>query len=290
MPRVRVTDLFIYPVKSLRGIALSQSSLTYTGLLHDRRWMIVRADNGQFVTQRQLPKMALIATALDEYHLHLKSPELMPSAPSVQIPIELPNGHEMKAQVWRDECRVVDAGDEVGQWLSQALASPKPLRLVAMAPDFKRLQSQAHRFGDQAAIFADAAPFLFANRDSLEVLNQRLVAEDKPTAVIEQFRPNIVVAGLEPFSEHDYKRIHSSGGEYTLQLHDRCERCSMISVNPKTGERYPEQEPYKTLALYNAMPDKPQAAAFGENASLMRGDGQNIGVGDWLSIDRELED
>ncbi len=290
MPRVRVTDLFIYPVKSLRGMALSQTSLTYTGLLHDRRWMIVREDNGQFVTQRQLPKMCLIRTALSEFHLSLSSPELMPEQDTIQVPIELDAAQEFKAHVWKDECRVVDAGNEVAQWLSRALASPKPLRLVAMSPDFKRLQSQTHRFGNQAAIFADAAPYLLANRDSLEVLNQRLVAEDKDKATIEQFRPNIVVAGLEPFSEHSYTRIHSSGGEYTLHLHDRCERCSMIGINPSSGEKSAAHEPYKTLALFNAMPGKPQAAAFGENASLMRGDGQNIGVGDWLSIDRELDD
>ncbi|MBB6522921.1 MOSC domain-containing protein [Pseudoteredinibacter isoporae] len=290
MPRVRVTDIFIYPVKSLRGIALSQSSLTYTGLLHDRSWMVVRADNGQFVSQRQLPKMCLVSTGIGEHHLSLKSQPLMPGNPEIHIPFNLPVENEMKAQVWSDECRVLDAGDEAGQWLTEALNSPKPLRLVAMAPDFKRLQSKTDRFGDQAAIFADAAPYLIANRDSLEVLNQRLVAEDKATACIEQFRPNIVVAGLEPFSEHDYVRLHSSGGEYTLQLHDRCERCTMIGINPDTAEKYAEQEPYRTLALFNHMPDKPQAAAFGENASLLRGDGQNIGVGDWLSIDRELSE
>ncbi|MCV6626814.1 MAG: MOSC N-terminal beta barrel domain-containing protein [Cellvibrionaceae bacterium] len=289
MPRVRVTDLFIYPVKSLGGIALSQTSLTYRGLLYDRRWMIVREDNGQFVSQRQLPRMCLINTRLGETHLTLSSPILMPGEAEVKVDINGPRRSQRQASVWRDECRVVDMGDEVALWLNHALNSPKPLRLVAMAPDFRRLQSQPERFGQQAAIFADAAPFLIANRDSLEVLNQHLAAEDKPLARIEQFRPNIVIAGLSPFSEHSYSRLHSSGGNYTLQLHDRCERCSMVNINPTDGSPQAEQEPYRTLAHLNPMPDKPQAAAFGENASLSTGDGQNIGVGDWLSIDRELQ-
>lgn len=289
MPRVRVTDLFIYPVKSLRGLPLSQASLGYKGLLHDRKWMIIREDNGQFVSQRQLPNMGLISTGLSEHELSLRSPQLMPEKIEIRVPLELEQTQEREASVWEDKCRVEDAGDEAALWLTQALQSPKPLRLVAMAPDFRRLQSQPDRFGQQAAIFADAAPFLIANRDSLEVLNQHLAAEDKPIAIIEQFRPNIVIAGLTPFSEHSYNRIHSSGGSYTLQLHDHCERCTMINVDPSNGTRSSDQEPYNTLAQLNAMPDKPRAAAFGENASLLKGDGQNIGVGDWLSIDRELQ-
>lgn len=289
MPRVRVTDLFIYPVKSLRGIAVSQASMTYTGLLHDRQWMIVKA-NGQFVTQRELPRMALIHASMEADRLYLHSHELMPKRYEISIPMEGEQGSEIETTIWYDTCRCIDAGDDVANWLTEALNSPKPLRLVSMANDFRRIQSQPERLGQHGAIFADASPYLFANRDSLEVLNQLLEAEDKPPAIIEQFRPNIVVAGLDPFSEHDYNRIHSSAGKFTLQLHDHCERCTMVAVNPKTGERDPQQEPYPTLARLNAAPDKPKAAAFGENASLLTGDGQNIGVGDWVSIDRELEE
>jgi len=276
-------------VKSLRGIAVSQASMTYTGLLHDRQWMIVKT-NGQFVTQRELPRMALIHTSMEADRLYLHSPELMPERYEINIPMEGAQGNEIETTIWYDTCRCIDAGDDVANWLTQALKSPKPLRLVSMANDFRRVQSQPERLGQHGAIFADAAPYLFANRDSLEVLNQLLEAEDKPPAIIEQFRPNIVVAGLDPFSEHDYKRIHCSAGNYTLQLHDHCERCTMIAVNPKTGERQAQQEPYPTLARLNSAPDKPKAAAFGENASLLTGDGQNIGVGDWVSIDRELEE
>jgi uncharacterized protein YcbX len=254
-------------------------------LIDDRRWMIVMP-NGRFVTQRQLPKMALISTLLDDRGLTLSSPQLAPNE-SITVALDA-QGEQLPGTIWRDQCQLMDVSPAAGAWLSKVLTSPQPLNLVTMAPKFERQQSQTERFGDAAAIFADAAPYLIANRDSLEILNQLLEAEDHPPVTMERFRPNIVVEGLGPFKEHDYRRLHCSGGNYTLQLHDHCERCIVITNDPESGVMHPHKEPYPTLARLNPNPDNKIAPVFGVNASLSDGENICIGVGDWVSVDKDL--
>lgn len=285
MSRVRITDLYIYPVKSLKGIRLKEAVLGPKGLENDRRWMVVMP-NGRFVTQRQLPKMALIETQLDPHSLTLSSPRLAPGE-SVKVELDA-EGEQLQGTIWRDNCQLMRVSSAAGQWLSKVLNSPQPLSLVSMAPKFERQQSQTERFGDHAAIFADAAPYLIANRDSLEVLNQLLEAEDHRAVTMERFRANIVIEGLGPFKEHDYSRLHCSGGNYTLQMHDHSERCIMITNDPENGEMHPHKEPYPTLARLNPFPENKIAPAFGVNASLSDGKSSSIGVGDWVSVDKDL--
>lgn len=285
MSRVRITDLYTYPVKSLKGIRLKQANLGSKGLENDRRWMLVMP-NGRYVTQRQLPEMALIETELSATALILSSPKLAPGQ-SITIPFDA-RGELLQGTIWRDRVQLMNVSPEAGRWLSSLLDSPQPLCLVAMAPKFERQQSQAERFGDAAAIFADAAPYLIANRDSLEILNQLLEAEDQQAVAMERFRPNIVVEGLGPFKEHRYRRFHCSGGNYTLQMHDHSERCTIITNDPDTGIMHPHKEPYPTLARLNPNPENTIAPAFGVNATLSDGKNSTIGVGDWVSVDQDL--
>jgi len=141
-----------------------------------------------------------------------------------------------------------------------------------MAENEARPQSKPERFGiNTTTLFADTAPYLICHQSSLEQLNKSLVNKGFDSALMEQFRPNIVIenspiAQLEPFEEHKIQQL--THDDYSLLMCDPCQRCIVPTINIDTAERHPQQEPYKTLVSMNPMPDNPKAAAFGQNAIL----------------------
>ena len=288
MHELQVSQLFIYPVKSLRGFAVKQAELTPLGLKYDRHWMIIN-ENQKFVTQRKHPKMVLIKTQIDDNHLYLSKdgmPDFQIALTDSAKNIERP----FTATVWQDNCMVQDEGDEVSAWLMQALNSKKKLRLVRMAKNHIRPQSNADRFGSQNTTqFADAVAYLISYQASLDKLNQELKNKAIKPCSIEQFRPNIVLNTssnkdvLAPFQEHEVKEfVHT---DYSFTSHDHCQRCIVPTIDLNSAEKHPLQEPYKTLVGLNPMPDQPKAPAFGQNATLKQANkGQLIKLNDPISI------
>jgi MOSC domain-containing protein len=277
---VKIEKLIVYPVKSLRGIEVDQWPLTAQGLQYDRHWMLVMP-NGRFVSQRQLPRMALINTAISNESLIISAD----GWGEVTLPLMASAAKEsFNASIWRDECDVIEAGEEASAWLNKVLQTPKPLRLVNMAEGFIRPQSQPERFGEQTfTALADAAPYLVANSASLDRLNQQLTQQSIPAVDMRRFRPNLVISGLPAFAEHQVQGLEHPDG-LTLQLCDHCERCIMTTINPDSGEKDQNMEPFKTLTSLNPMPDNPKAAAFAVNAILQPPKNTIWKVGDTLSI------
>lgn len=267
---LRIEQLMVYPVKSLGGIAVERWPVTPEGLLFDRNWMLV-LPNGRFVTQRQLPQMALINTAIEDDRLRLSAA----GKGQVSLPLSSAGGVSsvadspvFTATVWRDHCDVIEAAAEASAWLNAALRPPHPLRLVAMAPGQQRPQSQPERFGrDNHTRFADAAPLLVANQDSLDALNTELIRRGMQAVEMRRFRPNVVVSGVPAFAEHELVHGRREDG-LSLHLRDRCERCTIITVDPELGVADADMEPYRTLATLNAMPDNPRSAVFAVNTTL----------------------
>lgn len=281
---LQITGLFVYPVKSMRGITMHEAVLTAKGLLHDRIWMVVRPD-GQFVTQRVLPRLALVDTRFDDQGVVLS----MADRGSIAIPFESGTGATVATRVWRDDCDAVDEGPEVAEWLTAALASPEPLRIVRMATGFRRPQSAPERFGaDTTTHFADSAPFLLANEASLDELNRELAATGHEPVPMNRFRPNIVVRGLEPFAEHQVEELVGDG--WRLRLADACERCLVTTIDQRTAQRDPDREPYLTLRRINPMPGPKPAPAFAQNAILLEGEGRLIAVGTNLTAGHRSSD
>jgi len=278
---ITVTGLYIYPVKSLRGISLQRAELTPQGLRYngfrDRGWMIVNAKGG-FLTQRQFPQQALIHTHLTDDALVLRRDGME----ELLIPHDYAGpGTVIEAEVWRDTCTTLDEGDAAASWLQQAIGWDKPVRLVRMAPEVQRPQSNPELLGENTHThFADAAPYLVANENSLSALNKALADKGLNTVPMNRFRPNIVTDGLEAFAEHQLKTLTHS--DYQLQFCYPCERCIMTTIDQDTAEKHPAMEPFKTLVALNPMPEKKQAPAFAENGILTRGSGTNIQVGDCL--------
>ena len=276
MSEINITGLFIYPVKSMKGIELKQAQLTATGLRHDRLWLVVRP-NGRFVTQRDIPRLALIQTSLNEEGVVLS----MDGHGSITVPFDLYDGDQIETNVWGDVCQTVDQGEVISQWLTRALGTEDPLNLVRMNPDFIRPQNHAEILGsDTTTVFADAAPFLVANEASLESLNSALKARSLSPVPMNRFRPNIVVRGLEPFAEHGLAEL--STDNYQLQLRAPCERCVVTTIDQDTAEKDPQWQPFKTLREINPMPGNDKAPAFAQYATLSRGNLQNIALGERL--------
>ena len=276
MNNIKVTGLFIYPVKSMQGIALKRVQVTGKGFANDRRWMVVRS-NGRFVTQRDMPRLALVRTSLDENGLVLSKP----GHGSICIPYALHAGARIETTVWGDVCETIDQGQAVSHWLTHALGSEEPLRLVRMNPGFKRaLGKAALMSADTTTDFADSAPILVANQASLDRLNSVLEYKALPRVPMNRFRPNIVVQGLEPFAEHSLATL--STDDYQLKLCYPCKRCIVTTINQDTAEKDPQGQPFKTLQGINPVPGDDKAPAFGENAILTHGSHGHLAVGDIL--------
>ena len=270
---IEITGLNIYPVKSLRGITLEQATLTPQGLLHDRRWMVVRA-NGRFVTQRDLSRLALVHTRLDDSGVTLS----LQAHGSISVPFNTSGGERVKTKVWGDECQAEDEGEEISRWLTDGLHSSKPLKLVHMLPGFIRPQGKPQELGaETSTFFADAAPFLVTSESSLNELNRELESRGHASVPMNRFRPNIVVRGLEPFAEHGLPGLAASN--YRLKFCHPCERCIVTTINQDTAETDPDRQPFNTLRDINPVPGQKPAPAFGQNATLEKGDQAIISVG-----------
>ncbi|WP_054112716.1 MOSC domain-containing protein [Marinagarivorans algicola] len=288
-----IESLWIYPVKSLAGIALTQCEITPHGLKGDRQWMIVD-DQGLFVSQRKLPVMGLIKTHLEPDNTLTLSidEEISATKPAqtatVKRSISL---HPDECQtpcrtwVWQDECPAREAPTTVNAWLNHQLQYKKPVRLVYFDKTGSRPQDTA-RFGDNTPFFADAAPLLLCNSTSLQALNRALQpgntndrnGDDDLT--MERFRPNIVIATQTAFDEHDYTRgsielEHHAQAQapitdttIDLQLIDHCQRCSMITLNPRTAKSQKAVALFDALSRLNPMPNNPKAPAFGVNCTI----------------------
>ncbi|MBR9911030.1 MAG: MOSC domain-containing protein [Gammaproteobacteria bacterium] len=286
MTDIHIEQITLYPVKSLRGITVQEWQATPRGLAYDRQWMLV-LPNGRFVSQRQLPQMALVDTAIEDNCLHLGAS----GRGSVALPLPNPANADatdsavFKGSVWRDDCDVIEASRAASAWLNRVLRPPHPLRLVTLAPGRQRPAADPARFGrDTRTRFADAAPYLIANTTSLVRLNQQLALSAKPQVDMRRFRPNLVVAGIEAFGEQQLRALRHPASGLGFALCDPCERCIITTIDPDSATLAADREPFHTLLQLNPLPSKSRAAAFGVNATLLAAPGKTatLRVGDPL--------
>lgn len=252
---MHLSGLFVYPVKSLRGCVVATAVVDELGLRDDRRFLVVD-EHGRFLTQRTLPRMAVIATALDPHTLTLSAPGIDPLA----VPRAAPGASLQPVTIWKHQGVLAeDCGDGPAGWLAGILGVR--CRLMRVGADFHRqvLKPQA-RPGDRIAA-ADAEPFLVVGEASLADLNDRLVAQGGEALPMNRFRPNLVIAGGEPFAEDGWARLRI--GEIVFRSGGPCARCIVTTTDQLTGER--GKEPLRTLATYRRDPDDPTDVNFGQN-------------------------
>jgi uncharacterized protein YcbX len=244
-----IAALFVYPVKSCAGVALSIAQLTARGIDGDRELMLVDA-NAEFITQRDFPALALVQPSLQADTLRLQAPTL----PELQL--TLPSqGSPVAVRVWNSNCLALDCGAAAAEWFSTYLGSP--CRLVRMMPGFVRpLNPKYSPTATAQTAFSDGYPLLLVNNASLAELNTRLA---HPVSV-HRFRPNIVLAGDQAaWAEDTWFELTTP--TVTLRVVKPCARCVITTIDPYTLQSGPE--PLRTLARYRRHPDL--GVIFGQN-------------------------
>lgn len=264
MSRFVLNQMFIYPVKSLAGIAVKQWQVTEKGLLYDRKWMLIDEEQ-QFLSQRRLPQMALIKTALADKNLILSAPGIS----DMSLPLHPCDGEIIPSQIWHDNCAARGVSTEIDQWLSEFLNTK--CRLVYQPDDLIRpVDPHYARPGDKVS-FADGFPFLILSEASLAALNQEM----NLTLSIARFRPNLVISGCESYAEDKWREICI--GAIDFRLPKPCSRCSVPGIDPETAQV--SKEPLTTLSRLRKWQNK---IYFGQNA--LHDNGGILTVGDAVTV------
>ena len=241
-----LSGLYLYPMKSAQGHALSEWPLDALGLARDRRYMAVDTA-GRFMTQRRHPIMALLQTELVDDGLVLRFPG------QGEHHVTRPTGAEAsEVEIWGESVAGHDTGEDTANWLSTALG--QACRLVFMAEDTHRPVDANYASPGDRVSFADGFPLLLISQASLDELNGRL----QQPITMARFRPNLVVSGTAPFAEDDWRRIQI--GDTVLDIVKPCARCVMTTVDPLTGIK--GKEPMKTLSTYRTIDGN---VIFGQN-------------------------
>lgn len=252
MGHLQLTSIRIYPVKSLAGVEVPCAEVERRGLRGDRRFMVVDAADGTFITQREVPRMALVSSSTtDDGGILLRATGM----PDVRARIPQSAGNcAISVRVWRSTCDAVAVGANVDQWLSQFLG--RDCRLVYMSEGERRaINPQFAVRDDDHVSFADGYPCMLIGQSSLDDLNARLATK----LPMNRFRPSLVVSGAEPFAEDGWKRVRI--GEVEFDVVKPCERCKVTTIEQSTGEPS-GSEPLRTLATYRRFGER---ILFGQN-------------------------
>lgn len=245
---LRLSEIYIYPIKSLGGISLASSTAEERGLKYDRRYLLVD-ENGIFLTQRDIPQMALLKLSLTESGFRVLNTK---NDLYLNIPLEPTSKERVKVKIWNDVCSAVQVSQEADIWFSNALN--KKCSLVYMPDGEKRIVEKKIFSKNHIVSFADAYPYLIIGQSSLDDLNSRL---EFPLPM-NRFRPNFVFSGGNPYIEDDWKNFKI--GEVQFKAVKPCARCMIITTNQDTAEV--GHEPLKTLASYRKIDAK---VMFGMN-------------------------
>ena len=280
--QARIEQLWVYPVKSCAGVAVREAVLTDTGLDLDRAWMVVDS-TGEFVTQRELPRMALIRPQLRTSEVVLRAPGML----ALHLQIDVVET-ATRVRVWDDEVAAYDMGDLAAQWFSDFLApdAPKgasqtpPYRLVRFDPEHRRLSNRKWTGGIEAPNqFSDGFAVLVTSVASLDSLNQRLQASGHAVVTMERFRPNIVLAGVVEHDEDRLNALHvrTQQGVAVLRLVKPCARCPIPNIDPLSATSSPEVG--DTLQTYRQDARVDGQITFGMNAIVVSGFDHLLQVG-----------
>ena len=260
---MQITSITVYPIKSLGGVSLHSARLESQGLQYDRRWMLIDPEEKKFLTQRQIPEMALLRIQIGE--AYMKISHFTKDIPFLEIPLKPSGGDRFPATVWNDTLPVESCGPGAGYWFSEVLG--RPLELVYMPRVEERQVKEKYAPMGSSLSLADRSPYLIIGQSSLEDLNSRLDS----AVPMNRFRPNFVFEGGGAYGEDTWKTVKI--GENSFHCGGQCGRCKVITIDQDTSIK--GEEPFATLATYRR-PEK--SILFGQMLMLL--EGQEIKVGD----------
>ncbi len=238
---LRISQLFIYPIKSLRGISLSSSMVTDRGLQYDRRWMLVD-ENNSFLTLREYPKMTLLKVELKKDGLRIQSLENIGS--DLNIPFHAVEDDLERVTIWNATVEAKRVGKEADKWFSEMIGGH--CKLVFMPESSMRPVDTTSGYApkEKFTSFADAYPFLMLGEASIDDLNSRM----KMPQSINRFRPNIVFSGGDPYQEDMIEDFTIGDIQFTGL--ENCARCPIPTIDPETGVFNTDKEPIRTLSKF----------------------------------------
>jgi uncharacterized protein len=265
MSKLVLSEIWIYPIKSLAGIRVQQAKVKSKGLELDRRWMLID-DSGRFLTQREHPEMALFKVSMENGSIRVnKGAEsiLIETTPTII-------GEMLPAQIWEDEVEVTEVNKDYSTWFSSALGMK--CFLVYFPESNKRAVDPDYAINSEQVSLADGYPFLIIGQSSLDDLNSRL---DKPVPM-NRFRPNFVFTGAEAFAEDTWRNFMIGTNRFVGVK--PCSRCVLTTVDQQTAQK--SNEPLATLATYRKKGNK---INFGQN--MLAIDHYEIKEGDEIIVD-----
>ena len=269
---IRLESLHLYPIKSCAGVAPGEALMIESGLELDRAWMVVD-EQGEFVTQREQPRLVLVQPTLRHSDMVLRAPGMLALHVALDT-VEKP----ARVRVWGDDVAAFDMGDLAAQWFSDFLGSR--LRLVRFDPEQRRLSERRWTGSVEAEnAFSDGFPLLVASSASMAEMNRRLAAQGETAITMARFRPNLVLEGLDAHGEDhlDEISLESADGVIRLKLVKPCARCSIPDVDPITAEQ--GHAVTDALAAYRADARLNGALTFGMNAVILEGIERVLRVG-----------
>ena len=247
MSGLRLTEIWIYPIKSMGGIRLNSAKVEGKGLKFDRRWMLVD-ENNTFITQRKISRLALfkLEMKLDFFLVRFKNE-------SIELPFYTQQiSQPILATIWDDQVNTVEVSEKCNEWFSEKLGFR--CKLVSFPEENTRLVDPIYAISQDHVSLADGYPILAIGQSSLDDLNQKLGV---PVSM-DRFRPNLVFTGGQPYEEDSWK-------EFTIGMNKfmgvkPCSRCVLTTIDQLTGEQ--GKEPLATLASYRKRENK---IYFGQN-------------------------
>lgn len=265
MSDFKLTQIWIYPIKSLSGISMLSAQVMGKGLQYDRRRMLVDETNTA-ITQRVYPKMALFKSLISNGQLKINygREEL-----TIDLEDDAPS-NPLYVNIWKDQVKAFEVGTMHSQWFSEMLGIKS--KLVFFPEGNARPVDPRYKVNEEHVSLADAYPFMIIGQSSLDDLNSRL---DKPVP-INRFRPNFVFEGGEPYEEDKWRNF--TIGDVRFVGVKLCDRCVLTTVNHITAEK--GVEPLKTLATYRKWNNK---IYFGQN--LVALDHKTVNVGDRIALE-----
>ena len=229
-----ITELNIYPVKSLGGTSVPQAKALFAGFQYDRRWMLLDADH-KFITQREIPQLALFRPALEDDCL-----KICFNADVLTVGIDESTSEQILTQVWDDRAETIIVSHEANDWFSSLLG--RKVIMVKIQNEDGRTHHNKKRDIHLSVSLADGYPYLAVGSASLDLLNSKL----KNPVPMSRFRPNIVLSTQLPHEEDTWGSCQA-GDVHFLNMKP-CGRCMIVTIDQDTAAI--NNETLKTLNVY----------------------------------------
>ena len=258
----KVSQLFIYPVKSFMGVSMPEATVEKHGLSNgsilDRQLMVTDGKH-KFITGRQYPKLVTIKCNISQKDCITFS---APDMPDLTVDLSGAPGELIETDVFGSKCQGTDLGQDIGQWIGKFLQK-EHLEFRLIYHDYNA-KSSSRQLQESTAVepmtkpndvplYADGFGYLLTNEESIGTLNEKLaLAKTDVRVEHRRFRPNIVVEGTEGgFCEDNWLYLKINGTVFRNSK--GCTRCTFTTVNPDYGVKEKDGEPFKTLKTFRSL-------------------------------------